>query len=562
VFNSLEHSVLGISTGGVFSVAFAPDNSRLYIADQSSIRALNLKDRSQETIATGIGAPLALSKDGHYLAAVNREGVRVFQTSPWSGKHTYFRASGPLAFSPDGKSLLTSSRNGFLLWPLEDETDPLTIPATNFFGFFHQSARILTFSADGDRFFAPRDKTINVFDAKSGAQIATLPPDDDPVHHSAIAATALSPDGNILATGSWDHSIQLWDAKNLTHIGSLKGHLNEVWSVAFSPDGKRILSGAKDGGVFLWPLDARKHNDWIAGDWHPTAFSSDEKSIFAVRRRDGTLASIDLQSGAIHEMLNGITTATPRFGRGQGPGAFGMRVSVSANLNVIARITSDRAFEVFNRNTNEKRPITVSEPLIAATLAPNGNAVISTTWGGAVIYYDLKSGSPFPIPARADRGYFTSDSRRIVLLDREGAAAVWNCAERRIENTFNLEIPAGFSCALSPDNRTLAASAMPDLSNTILLVDIVTGKTIGTLFGHKQAVGSVAFSADGRTLASASADGSLKLWNIPTLQEILTLPVQANTAVFSPHGKYMAFNARQNNSEGIQILRASYAEHE
>ncbi len=548
VLNAIDRSVLCASTGAVFSVAFAPDNSRLYIADQFSIRALNLHDHSQQVVATKIGAPIALSKDGRYLAAAGHEGVLLFQTWPWSDKRSLFRASGPLAFSSDAKTLLTSSRDGFSLWPVEGGDEPLEIAATNRFSPFHRTARTLVFSADNTRFFAPRDKIVEVFNAKRGERIATLPMDGEPIHHSAIAATALSPNGKILATGSWDHSIHLWDAEKLTHLGALNGHLNEVWSVAFSPDSKTLLSGAKDGGVFLWPLETKKKSDFLAADFQPVAFSADEKTLLAINRRSQTVVSIDVESGATNQIIGSI--AVPRFGPGFA------RISTSADLNVIARPTSERTLEIFDRKSNVKRSIDMDDALLTFTVAPDGAALIATTWNSGASYYNLSALTNTPLPVRADRAYFTSDSQRAILLDREGAAAVWNCQTRRIENTFSLEVPPGFSCALSPDNRTLAVSAMPDLSNTILLVDITTGKTIANLVGHKQAVSSLAFSADGQTLASASADSSLKLWNMATLQEILTLPVQANQAVFSPRGHYLAFNTRVNNAEAIQLLRA------
>ena len=67
----------------------------------------------------------------------------------------------------------------------------------------------------------------------------------------------------------------------------------------------------------------------------------------------------------------------------------------------------------------------------------------------------------------------------------------------------------------------------------------------------------MAFSADGKTLTSTSADGALKLWNIPTQQEILTLPFQAHAVLFSPRGRYLVFKTRENNADGIQILRST-----
>jgi WD40 repeat protein len=173
-----------------------------------------------------------------------------------------------------------------------------------------------------------------------------------------------------------------------------------------------------------------------------------------------------------------------------------------------------------------------------------------------ITFFELPSNQRRELPIRADRALFTSDSERLVLLQNNGRGAIWNLRRNTNELSFEMETAGGFACALSPDNRILAAGAMPDLSNTIELIDLVAGKTIGTLSGHKQGIGSVAFSADGKTLASTSNDGMVKLWSLATQQEILSLPAQAHSVVFSPRGQYLLYNTRMGQSEGIQILRS------
>jgi WD40 repeat protein len=78
--------------------------------------------------------------------------------------------------------------------------------------------------------------------------------------------------------------------------------------------------------------------------------------------------------------------------------------------------------------------------------------------------------------------------------------------------------------------------------DAIRLWEPTSGKLLGVCTGHKQAVSSVAFSPDGKTLASASDDSTLKFWNVTTQQELLTVRRLGGTLrglMFSPDGRLL-----------------------
>jgi len=103
-------------------------------------------------------------------------------------------------------------------------------------------------------------------------------------HRDAVYALALSPDGKVLATGSYDQKIKLWNVEDGKEIRTLSGHNGCVYGLSFRPDGKLLASASVDRTVKLWDVASGDRRDTLSQslkDLNAVTFSPDGKRLLA-----------------------------------------------------------------------------------------------------------------------------------------------------------------------------------------------------------------------------------------------------------------------------------------
>jgi predicted NACHT family NTPase len=125
-------------------------------------------------------------------------------------------------------------------------------------------------------------------------------------HTSSLSSVAFAPDGRTVLSGSWDHSLKLWDVASGRLLRSFDGHSDWVNSVAFAPDGRTVLSGSADGTLKLWDVESGRLLRTFEGSRlvFSVAFAPDGRTALS-GNHDKTLKLWDVASGKQLQSVQG-----------------------------------------------------------------------------------------------------------------------------------------------------------------------------------------------------------------------------------------------------------------
>ncbi|MGE5190858.1 MAG: WD40 repeat domain-containing serine/threonine-protein kinase [Deltaproteobacteria bacterium] len=563
------HKVLLQVGSPVYVLCYSPDRRLLAAAGKDAIVRLFDPDTGKvaRELATGqieING-LAFSPDGGDLATAGDDGtVRVWILEEGVERlriDAHPDKAFQLLYTPDGRQIVTCGDNPVIRVFAADSGSPIRILEGH-----ERTVQSLVLADDGKTLLsASSDGTARTWNLETGGPLSRI------TATGAVRSLVGAGDRNLIATGSDAGFLQIWNIRDGRKLGEVK-HLDAIESLALHPEGRLLAAGDRSGSIRVWPLSAEGEvgpdslRAWQAhrGTTHALTWSFDGSRLISAGRggriimwslataaRDAGPSRFTIGKGNSYSLIPGthslLTIALEhrslirwdwRTGR-QEESLIGDRYSdvhVSPDAQFVAVKLQSKALQVFPLAEVFRHPLAEIRLLdwnpggeirgaqfspdsqtVAVPFQPEGTESRPEEQG---VWLHGRPGfqrsERVPVPG-AKAVAFSPDGGRLAL-GKDTGLVLWNIHEHRIvwespQTDFS-------SVAFSPDGKLVVTGGVGRL---VVVRDAEDGRIHFRLASHRARINTFAFSSDSRTLATASADGVIKLWHIPTGQELFEL---------------------------------------
>jgi WD40 repeat protein len=460
-----------------------------------------------------------------------------------------------LAFAPDGSTLAGGGSDSKIhFWDLKTEK--------YLRGVETRSSQFLAWSPSGDTLASSSRSSLPtcLWNAKTGKLLRELPAE---AHGQFLLA--FSPDGKHLVTAGGSSAIHIWDVATGKETKANSGHSGEIYSLVFSPDGKLLASRSRDQTVRLWDVGKRSQRSVLSfAPENGLREGPSRRSSFAAGLAfspDGSL----ITAGAFTN-----TTGEPKgrfweVATGKQVGEWGKDIYYYPNAIAFSRDGKTLASSTYDGTRILSVPRgTELQPRQFEPTEERGNnqdLAVAISSSGVMVIGNLLDHLRFQGPTGksirqittspfgAANAVFSPDGRLLASGGgwppdprlKRPVLQLWEVATGKALLRIGTEKEGFYSFTLSPDGRLLATADHPETpvrgplpagakqqEYRVRVWSVFTGKELARFTGHKGAVYCVAFSPDGKTLASGSADANILLWDVSKLDA--RLPAMKLTA--------------------------------
>ncbi|MGK7911264.1 MAG: NACHT domain-containing protein [Synechococcus sp.] len=433
-------------------------------------------------------------------------------------------------FNCDGSLLATAEGDEICLWKIEEETDISGIVQETVLKGHEDWVRTIAFSPEKQQLLASGsyDHDIRIWDAYTGECLKKLSR-----HQGTIRALSFSPDGQQLASSGDDGRIRLWDVSNWDNITLLNGHEHPVRSVAFIADGQYLASGSQDGTIKIWDLsrcECKKTLREHSGSILALAYSP-RRRILASGGEDTSIRVWNIDNWECTSLLIGHSMPI-------------WSITISSDGKYIISGSEDRTVRKWDVELNrcEQTLLKHNNWVRSVALNPSNSLLASGSEDKSVKVCDLNSLTCHTTLQGHTSWVWSIAFRknRFVSATEDKVIRYWDINTGQCIKSFTGHQGSVRTTDFHPNSVLLASGCD---GGDITIWNVETGKKEISLDEHSNWIRSVAFSSDGNYLASGSNDKSVKLWDIDTWKCVETFKEHDKTVravVFSPCSRILA----------------------